>query len=497
MAMNIGQIIGAITGLGSLFGASSASKSASSAAGAQKEALAQQKEWLDKIWKYYEPELQRKQQMQTMLDPYRNQASSWLGALTGMKTPPQYGGTPPVSPPTTTPVLSTPGVSSSTNLGGSNLPSWMGSAGRSPIDTLRNILASSARTVTPELTGAAAGIGGSPSWAGKSPLTQWQEATTPRTGVPQALPVQAAPTPGAGWAVDTRPVGSAGPTTPLPPGVTVPRPIRPGSTPAPTPVAPTPTAPTPVAPTPTAPTPTAPTPVAPTPAAPASPASMPVGGLSEQQAAIAAAKPTGENAPPWYFQVPQLSAPLQSALQGTPDWQQPFTPQQQGALTNLSDVNISDQYNQRNTAMQQMLARRGLGPVGGTSSMDTSAQVGLQNWLQNQQANQQAQMSLAGMARGDQLRSENLGNLMNQQGLEAGQRGEGRGNYSTLLIFLTSQAAAQPDASSLYGGVSGYGNVASGYGNIADMYGNMATSSGQNLGNILAQLFGNQGGNNG
>jgi len=219
---------------------------------------------------------------------------------------------------------------------------------------------------------------------------------------------------------------------------------------------------------------------------------MPVGGMTEQQAAIAAAKPTGEDAPPWYFQVPQLSTALQSALQGTPDWQQPFTPQQQGALTNLSDVNISDQYDQRNQAMQQMLARRGLSPVGGTSSMDTSAQVGLQNWLQNQQANQQSQMALAGMARGDQLRSENLGNLMNQQGLEVGQRGEGRGNYSTLLNFLTGQAAAQPDASSLYGGVSGYGNVAGGYGNMANMYGGMAASSGQNLGNILAQLFGSQ-----
>ena len=215
--------------------------------------------------------------------------------------------------------------------------------------------------------------------------------------------------------------------------------------------------------------------------------------MTEQQAAIAAAKPTGENAPPWYFQVPQLSTALQSALQGTPDWQQPFTPQQQGALTNLSDVNISDQYKQRNTAMQQMLARRGLSPVGGTSSMDTSAQVGLQNWLQNQQANQQSQMALAGMARGDQLRSENLGNLMNQQGLEVAQRGEGRGNYSTLLNFLTGQVAAQPDASSLYGGVSGYGNVAGGYGNMANMYGGMAASSGQNLGNLLAQLFGNQG----
>jgi len=192
--------------------------------------------------------------------------------------------------------------------------------------------------------------------------------------------------------------------------------------------------------------------------------------------------------------VPELTPALQGALTGTPDWQNPFTPQQAGALTNLSDVNISDQYNQRNQAMQQMLARRGLSPVGGTSSMDTSTQVGLQNWLQNQQANQQSQMALAGIQRGDQLRAENIGGLLTQNQLEGGRRGEGRLDYNTLLNFLTGQAAAQPEASSLYGGVSGYGNVAGEYGNLANMYGGMASSSAGNLGNILAQLFGNQGG---
>ncbi|MDO8472951.1 MAG: hypothetical protein Q7T05_03950 [Dehalococcoidia bacterium] len=184
-------------------------------------------------------------------------------------------------------------------------------------------------------------------------------------------------------------------------------------------------------------------------------------------------------------------------MTGTPDWQQPFTPQQQGALTNLSDVNIGDQYNQRNTAMQQMLARRGMSPVGGTSSMDTSAQVGLQNWLQSQQANQQSQMALAGMQRGDQLRSENLGNLVNQNQLEAGQRSEGRLDYNTLLNFLTGQAAAQPDASALYPGAGQYGNMAGQYGNMAGQYGNMASSSAQGLGQLLALLYGNQGGGGG
>ncbi len=611
-------ILAAVGALGSLFGGISASKSASSAAKAQTEAMAQQKEWLDKIWKYYEPELQRKQQMQTMLDPYRNQAANWLGSMTGMKNAPQFGVTPPALAPTPAP---TP-VAPTSTLGGIPAPGLRATTGsatlrpesiwetvnREKLAAFEAAKRAKIPTAVP-ITGAAAGIGGNPIGDFFSGITRarqekkkkWEsqrmptpaptpvaptptlpdpgQGLKPIPGIPTSQPgIMPIPQPTVGQPGGSAPIRTIMPITPTPTPVTpsapvsvlssgslsdqgyrwlreerefhtreraweaggkigpkpepspesqtkggryynpnasvpvaptptapvpaaptpaAPVPVAPTPAPAPTPAAPAPTpAPTPAAPAPTpAPTPVAPTPTpVPTPAAPASPASMPVGGLSEQQTAIAVAKPTGENAPPWYFQVPGMSTGLTSALQGTPDWQQPFTPQQQGALTNLSDVNIGDQYNQRNTEMQQMLARRGMSPVGGTSSMDTSAQVGLQNWLQQQQANQQSQMALAGMGRGDQLRSENLGNLVNQMQLEGGQRGEGRLNYNTLLNFLTGQTAAQPDASALYPGASGYGNMAGQYGNMAGMYGNMASSAGQDLGNILAQFFGNQGG---
>ncbi len=644
-ALPILQAAGIISGIA---GSQSSSRAASSAASSQKDALAQQKEWLNKIWKYYEPELQRKQQMNAMLDPYRNQASTWLASMTGMKTAPQYGGTPaasvtPVTPPAATgtpppaaggnrPITpwtgGLPGQSNSP-YGGQPMP-ISPRAGSGWLEAFRNRAAAAAPT-----TGAAAGIGASPST--QLPTGNYMGNATPggrgAEGMKALLAqlVQAAmeqrmrqvggagPNPMPGPVPTTGPAAGMGasPLTILPYGGNAPtggiqvpgggglwgrsRPLAPTLIPS-LPIAPTPMPPLPIAPHPLVPTtgpaagigaspwttlgtrpaasrtasgvpmlggnapatgirlpsgntpatgirvpgggvwgkkkPVAPTQPAPapgtaapgtaapgapdpgnlgkstlpyisyqgnvpgtgpvlaptTPAASASVVPAPVtGGMTEQQAAIAAAKDTGPNAPPWYFQVPQLTAALQSALQGTPDWQKPFTPQQQGALTNLSDVNIGDQYNQRNTAMQQMMAQRGLAPVGGTSSMDTSAQVGLQNWLQNQQANQQSQMALAGMQRGDQLRSENLGNLVNQNQLEGGQRSEGRGNYNALMNFLTGQTAAQPDASSLYGGVSGYGNVANGYGNMAGMYGNMASGSAQDFGNMLAQLLGNQG----
>ena len=578
-------------------GASSAAKKS---AKNQEAAMKQQKEWLDKIWKYYEPDLQRRQQMQTMLDPYRNQASSWLASMTGMKTAPQYPAQPTVPPvvaPTPTP---TPSPAPTPGWGGTMPGGW----------------AERFKPWQPPVTGAAAGIGASPNtvlpW--KQPSAMPTLLPKPAAGLPIRKPIPGLgiqpPVPGLPKYGPIPGQPTSGPITTMPvPRASAPAPVfplqppaqatsmttrTPTPSPAPTPgwggtmpggwggsfkpwqpptAQPTPGAPSPVpsAPVPSAPVPSAPVPSpgpwgaphvypkpgipapevpapfigefepwlqpqppgsepptpdprfagwaggtpAPVPSAPVetpgpittmplpplpapvtTPSPVPISpmaGQTAQQQAIGAAAPTGENAPPWYFQVPQLAPALQAGLQGTPDWQNPFTPQQAGALTNLSDVNISDQYNQRNAALQQSLAQRGLAPVGGTSSADISGQIGMQNWLQRQQANQQSQMALAGMQRGDQLRSENLANLINQEQLEAQQRGEGRLDYSTLLNFLTGQTAAQPEPSALYPGVSAYGNMAGQYGNMAGMYGNLAGQSMQGWAQLLAGLGGGGG----
>ncbi len=612
-------IIPALGALTSLFGINSASKAASKAAGSQDAALKQQQEWLQKIWQYYEPELKRKEQMQTMLDPYRQQASNWLSSMSGMKAAPQLN---PAPTPVPAPMAPTPASAGKKTPSLGKVPSpypWEYVPSQDPWGK-PHVYGPAPTPIPAPVTGAAAGIGGSPNttlpWKQPSvippslgvppvrkpflpggisqpaPVLPWKPpvAGTPQPGpspvyalgsltglpasvgkkplsgtvgkkVPSPVPMPApmVPAPVASAPVASAPVVSApgvawAPTDtekeqiyvkwgkeggdrfiagkaklmaaiakrkaaegkkkvpsplPIPAPVAAPaltgaviglpgidhiqlpdgtyhnltpeekrqRQAEGGPLPALTPGAPG------------TPAPTTPAPVASTPVA-STPAPAPV--QSEQQAAIEAAKPTGENAPPWYFQVPEMSKGLQGALTGTPDWQNPFTPQQAGALNSFADVNTSDQYNQRNTAMQQNLARRGLAPVGGTSSADMSGQIGLQNWLQGQQANQRSQIALAGMQRGDQLRGENLGNLVNQMQLEAQQRGEGRTDYSTLLNFLTGQTAAQPDASSLYGGVSGYGSVASGYGNTANMYGNMAGQSAQGFGDLLAMLYGNK-----
>jgi len=379
-----------------------ASSAAQKSAKNQDAAMKQQKEWLAKIWKYYEPELQRKQQMQTAMDPYRQQAGSWLASMMGLKSVPQFGVTPPPAPmPMPSPAQA---PAATQQIAPTGIQTW-----NQPM---------AARPKVP-VTGPAAGIGGSADTLFSNNQRYLGNVWNQNRPVPVVPPN---PTP---------------PTTP---------------TPAPGPLTPTIMPPVPM-------------PAAPVPS-------------------------TTPTAPPWFLQVPELSTGLNTALTGTPDWQNPFTPEQKGAMTNLSDVTIGDQYAQRNTGMQQMLARRGLAPVGGTSSMDTSAQVGLQNWLQQQQAAQRSQMALAGMQRGDQLRSENLGNLVNQNQLEAGRRSEGRVDYNTLLNFLAGQTAAQPDASVLYPGATGYGNMAGQYGNMAGQYGNMAGQSMQGWGQLLAALTG-------
>lgn len=152
------------------------------------------------------------------------------------------------------------------------------------------------------------------------------------------------------------------------------------------------------------------------------------------------------------------------------DWKQPFTPEQIGAMTSLSDVNISDAYKQRQGALTSEMARRGLAGPGATSTADTSGLVGLQNWLQSQQANQRSNLTMAGIQRGDQLRGEQGSNFW---------------NLFNTLQGNAAQFAPQNTTPSMY--MNALGNNATNYQNQAANYGNMAGQTLSGLGSTLAQ----------
>ncbi len=183
------------------------------------------------------------------------------------------------------------------------------------------------------------------------------------------------------------------------------------------------------------------------------------------------------------------SSALTTALTETPDWKNPYTAEQLTQLMEPAELSSANYANQVSGAMQTDLARRGLGGTGYSSvaGMPTSGKMG---WLDMAQA--QNKQNAIGMiqGRGDQLRAENIANLLTGEQVKAGEGNKWQNLLNTLFGNATTAAGMGNQSTGTI--MNAAQNQAGSYGNLASMYGGMASQAGSNLGNFFANWMASQ-----
>jgi len=151
------------------------------------------------------------------------------------------------------------------------------------------------------------------------------------------------------------------------------------------------------------------------------------------------------------------------------DWRQPFSEQEMGAMTQLSNIGLQDAAGREAASRASLAAQRGV-PL---SSEQAKLTPGFSRWYEEAGARERANLELAKIARGDQLRGEQSGYATNV--------------YNQLMGFPTVQTST----TSPWMGV--LQNQAGQYGQQAQQYGQMAGQTMGNIGTILgyAQAYNN------
>jgi hypothetical protein len=224
----------------------------------------------------------------------------------------------------------------------------------------------------------------------------------------------------------------------------------------------------------------------------------------------------------------RVSDSLVSALSDVPDWRNPMTREQEAAFTSISDMGLQEKKNSINSALGMNLARRGLSAPGVTSGVALSGDVSAQNWFDRESSAERSRLALEKMARGDALRSENVGNqtlldslrrqesddvmkryltgeelaaarrgelsnkLLTEEGVGRDRRSEAARNFYNLLSTLSGGAA---DLSG-YSDLSNYADQAmksSGiYSGMSNQYANDQASMINNLFGIFGKIYGDK-----
>ena len=201
--------------------------------------------------------------------------------------------------------------------------------------------------------------------------------------------------------------------------------------------------------------------------------------------------------PPW-LQTPAIDTRLSTALTdlSTIDWRNPYTAEQLTQMMEPTELSQNQLASQMSGALSSNLARRGMGGAG-TSSIGAMPVTGEIGWLAQARAQNKANALNLVQQRGDQLRTENIANLLSLEGLGTQKRGEQQTNWQNILAMLTGAGTTGLNAAT--SGTTAMSNNAQNnantYGDMAKMYGGMASQSAAGLGNYLAIWLANQNNN--
>lgn len=126
----------------------------------------------------------------------------------------------------------------------------------------------------------------------------------------------------------------------------------------------------------------------------------------------------------------------------TPDWTQPFTPQEKATLMQLGSMNTNDMTSKLGQAQQTNLNQRGIG----NSSAGNALAPNLELFRQSELAKNSANLLNAELTRGDALRAEGKNTAGTLWGLgnnvvPGGQTSQYTGVLSDIMKQLTDQAS--------------------------------------------------------
>lgn len=154
----------------------------------------------------------------------------------------------------------------------------------------------------------------------------------------------------------------------------------------------------------------------------------------------------------------------------TPDWQNPFSPQEKATLMQLGSMNTNDMTSKLGQAQQTNLNQRGIG----NSSAGNALAPNLELFRQSELAKNSANLLNAELTRGDALRNEGKQTASGLWGL-ANYQVPG-GTVGSYLPTLQQLMAAQQEAAGRYGANAAAQNAA--FGQLIGTLGGAAAGTG-------------------